>query len=71
MIPQSGSGNYGPASPFLGRSRFSVIPEEPHGSPSQGTPPTGKEPSPEWDFDEDAEKVSFYFYIAVKAHENS
>lgn len=52
------SANYGPASPFLGRSRFSVIPEEPHGSPSQGATLTDKEPSPEWDFDDDKKVVS-------------
>ncbi|XP_063695761.1 uncharacterized protein LOC134827137 isoform X3 [Culicoides brevitarsis] len=51
LVPHSP--NYAPASPFLGRSRFSVIPEEPHGSPSIGTPPQEKQPSPEWDFDDD------------------
>lgn len=55
---KSFTANYAPASPFLGRSRFSVIPEEPHGSPSQGTPATEKQPSPEWDFDDDKRVVS-------------
>uniref|UniRef100_A0A336M706 CSON012750 protein n=1 Tax=Culicoides sonorensis TaxID=179676 RepID=A0A336M706_CULSO len=56
LVPHST--NYAPASPFLGRSRFSVIPEEPHGSPSIGTPATEKQPSPEWDFD-DEKRVQF------------
>lgn len=46
--------NYGAISPILHRGRFAVIPEEPQGSPAQGTPPTGgalRSPSPEWDFD--------------------
>ncbi|XP_037946738.1 uncharacterized protein LOC119678764 isoform X2 [Teleopsis dalmanni] len=51
LMPTS---NYGAISPILQRGRFAVIPEEPHGSPSQGTPPIEKSvrsPSPEWDFD--------------------
>ena len=46
--------NYGTISPILQRGRFAVIPEEPHGSPAQGTPPAERSlrsPSPEWDFD--------------------
>lgn len=59
LISQAG-GNYGQASPFLGRSRFSVIPEEPHGSPVlQGTATTEKEPTPEWDFDDDKKVIIF------------
>lgn len=50
-------GNYGPASPFLQRGRFSVIPEEPQNSPSATiTPPiitTDRQASPDWDFDDD------------------
>lgn len=63
--------NFAPASPFLGRSRFSVIPEEPHGSPLQGTPATEKQPSTlEWDFDDDKRVVSVTFsYLFIdKVH---
>ncbi|XP_055849756.1 uncharacterized protein LOC129914492 isoform X2 [Episyrphus balteatus] len=51
LMPAS---NYGAISPILQRGRFAVIPEEPHGSPAQGTPPPDRgerSPSPEWDFD--------------------
>ncbi|XP_046805638.1 uncharacterized protein LOC111689008 [Lucilia cuprina] len=51
LMPTS---NYGTISPILQRGRFAVIPEEPHGSPAQGTPPAERSirsPSPEWDFD--------------------
>ncbi|XP_054747684.1 uncharacterized protein LOC129253359 [Anastrepha obliqua] len=51
LMPTS---NYGAISPILQRGRFAVIPEEPQGSPAQGTPPTERSvrsPSPEWDFD--------------------
>ncbi|XP_039440649.1 uncharacterized protein LOC120421497 [Culex pipiens pallens] len=55
LVPQGG--NYGPASPFLQRGRFSVIPEEPQNSPSATiTPPiitTDRQASPDWDFDDD------------------
>lgn len=39
---------------MLQRGRFAVIPEEPQGSPAQGTPLSERDersPSPEWDFD--------------------
>lgn len=57
LVPQTG--NYGPASPFLQRGRFSVIPEEPQNSPG-GNPnivPTivtnDRQASPDWDFDDE------------------
>ncbi|XP_036331277.1 uncharacterized protein LOC118742948 [Rhagoletis pomonella] len=56
LMPTS---NYGAISPILQRGRFAVIPEEPQGSPAQGTPPTERSvrsPSPEWDFDIDQEQ---------------
>ncbi|KAL9895429.1 uncharacterized protein LOC119639461 isoform X2 [Glossina fuscipes] len=59
LMPTS---NYGTISPILQRGRFAVIPEEPHGSPAQGTPPadrsdrSARSPSPEWDFDIDQEQ---------------
>uniref|UniRef100_A0A1B0FGW3 Uncharacterized protein n=1 Tax=Glossina morsitans morsitans TaxID=37546 RepID=A0A1B0FGW3_GLOMM len=61
LMPTS---NYGTISPILQRGRFAVIPEEPHGSPAQGTPPadrSARSPSPEWDFD--IEQVSASTYI--------
>ncbi|KAM7362026.1 SNF4/AMP-activated protein kinase gamma subunit isoform 2-T4 [Cochliomyia hominivorax] len=56
LMPTS---NYGTISPILQRGRFAVIPEEPHGSPAQGTPPAERSlrsPSPEWDFDIEQEQ---------------
>ncbi|XP_039950288.1 uncharacterized protein LOC120767948 isoform X3 [Bactrocera tryoni] len=56
LMPTS---NYGAISPILHRGRFAVIPEEPQGSPAQGTPPAGgamRSPSPEWDFDIEQEQ---------------
>lgn len=59
LVPQGG--NYGPASPFLQRGRFSVIPEEPQNSPSATmTPPiivTDRQASPDWDFDDDKDSA--------------
>ncbi|KXJ76290.1 hypothetical protein RP20_CCG009960 [Aedes albopictus] len=57
LVPQTG--NYGPASPFLQRGRFSVIPEEPQNSPGGGpnVVPTivtnDRQASPDWDFDDE------------------
>ncbi|XP_075146523.1 SNF4/AMP-activated protein kinase gamma subunit isoform X2 [Haematobia irritans] len=56
LMPTS---NYGTISPILQRGRFAVIPEEPHGSPAQGTPQaqrSRRSPSPEWDFDIEQEQ---------------
>ncbi|EAT39554.1 AAEL008659-PA [Aedes aegypti] len=57
LVPQTG--NYGPASPFLQRGRFSVIPEEPQNSPGAGPNvvptivTTDRQASPDWDFDDE------------------
>ncbi|XP_055644866.1 uncharacterized protein LOC129780533 [Toxorhynchites rutilus septentrionalis] len=66
LIPQTGT--YGPASPFLQRGRFSVIPEEPQNSPSSTMAPlitvTDRQASPDWDFD-DEKTVSGADFIGV------
>ncbi|TMW48751.1 hypothetical protein DOY81_006176, partial [Sarcophaga bullata] len=59
--------NYGTISPILQRGRFAVIPEEPHGSPAQGTPPAERSlrsPSPEWDFD--IEQLLFKLSVRIE-----
>ncbi|CAD7093214.1 unnamed protein product [Hermetia illucens] len=75
LVPQSG--NYGPTSPMLQRGRFAVIPEEPQGSPAQGTSAQAetdrnRSPSPEWDFDierlntkqdKDPPRASVHFFL--------
>ncbi|CAD6991588.1 unnamed protein product [Ceratitis capitata] len=63
LMPTS---NYGAISPILHRGRFAVIPEEPQGSPAQGTPPAGgalRSPSPEWDFDIEQVSAAHTIYV--------
>lgn len=51
---------------MLQRGRFAVIPEEPQGSPAQGTSAQAetdrnRSPSPEWDFDIEVSTILVYF----------